>query len=99
MANATSASSNRFLDKIQFNRKVVLGEGNSIVYEGTYGGKNVAVKRILLNPSITGDCDNFEAQMKLDHENVLIILAVEVDRDFRSIRSSIPYNFPLFQFR
>ncbi|XP_046633952.1 serine/threonine-protein kinase/endoribonuclease IRE1-like isoform X2 [Daphnia pulicaria] len=84
MANAVTPVSNRFPHQIQFDRKKVLGEGNSsVVYKGSYENQNVAVKRIVLNPSINGDDENFEARMKLDHENVLKLLAVEEDRDFR----------------
>jgi hypothetical protein len=98
-SNTVSPSSVRVSHKFQFYRKKVLGEGNSVVYRGTYEGKKVAVKRIVLIPNITGDGDNCEAQMKLKHENVVTILAVEEDDDFRSIRSFISYHFSLCQFR
>ncbi len=83
MSNTVSPSSVRVSHKIQFDRKKVLGEGNSVVYRGAFEGKEVAVKRIVVNPNITGDGDNCEAQKKLTHENVLQILAVESDLDFR----------------
>ena len=87
MANALCASSKRIQNKIQFNRKIVLGIGNSVVFQGKYQGQKIAVKRILLNPSNTEDDENLKTHTKLDHENVLKILIVEDDLDFRSICS------------
>lgn len=83
MANAISASPKRTSLKNQLDRKCVLGEGNSVVYKGKYQRKSVAIKRIELIPSNKGDGDNCEAQIKLDHENLLKLLAVEEDDDFR----------------
>lgn len=71
-----------FSNKIQYNRKDVLGEGNSIVYHGTYEDKEVAVKRIVLRPSLNEERE-FKAQLKLNHQNVLKIITVEQDADFR----------------
>lgn len=95
-SNTVSPSSVRVSHKIQFDRKEVLGEGKSVVYRGNYKGKEVAVKRIVLNPSIsTGDGVNGEPKKKLKHKNVLQFLAVESDLDFRSKRSLISYHFSL----
>ncbi len=73
-----------FSNKIQYQRKDVLGEGNSIVYRGTYEDEEVAVKRIVLRPSLNEDRE-FKAQLKLNHQNVLKILIVEQDDDFRQV--------------
>lgn len=59
----------------------VLGEGISRVYFGTYAGKEVAVKKIELKPSLTED--EFQHHKKLNHENVVELLAVFEDIDFR----------------
>ena len=73
-----------FSNKIQYERKDVLGEGNSIVYRGTYEDEEVAVKRIVLGPSLNEDRE-FKAKLKLNHQNVLKILTVEQDADFRQV--------------
>ena len=76
-----------FSEKIKYNRNYVLGVGNAIVYSGTYKGKVIAVKRIQIPPpsSIANAIEDREiaTQIKLDHKNVLKILAVEHDIDFR----------------
>lgn len=74
-----------FSNKIQYERKDVLGEGNSIVYRGTYEDNKVAVKRIVLRPSLNEDRE-FKAQLKLNHQNILKILTVEQDADFRQVK-------------
>lgn len=64
-------------------KKDVLGVGSfSIVFRGSHRGLDVAVKRIELHRL---DPDDREAklQMKLEHENVLKIFAVEKDDDYR----------------
>ena len=70
--------------KIKFDRKKLLGKGGfADVYEGTYEEKPVAVKRILvtnLNISLEREIN---LQPRLQHENVLKILTVEQDDDFR----------------
>jgi hypothetical protein len=73
-----------FSQKIQYEKKDVLGEGNSIVYRGTYEDNEVAVKRIVLRPSQNEDRE-FKAQLKLNHQNILKILTVEQDADFRQV--------------
>ena len=70
--------------KIQLDRKNVLGQGNSIVFRGTYMGHEVAVKRIMLDPSSSSIEDREVAsQIKLHHKNVLKIFAVTQNADFR----------------
>lgn len=85
MAEAeNSAYPKPFSKKIHYERKDVLGEGNSIVYRGTYEEEEVAVKKIVLRPSLNEDRE-FKAQLKLNHQNVLKILTVEQDADFRQV--------------
>jgi hypothetical protein len=74
-----------FSNKIKYERKDVIGEGISIVYRGTYEDNKVAVKRIVLRPSLNEDRE-FKAQLKLNHQNVLKILTVEQDADFRQVK-------------
>jgi hypothetical protein len=83
MANTTTAFPQPFSFQIQFDRGIVLGVGHSFVYQGTYKDQEVAVKRIVSNPSITEDDDNLKAQMHLAHENVLKIVTIEENADFR----------------
>ncbi|XP_046460949.1 cyclin-dependent kinase 1-like [Daphnia pulex] len=61
----------------------ILGEGQSCVFRGTYWNKTVAIKRMVKTPSLTDD--EFEFQKILKHKNVLSILAVLDDLDFRYI--------------
>jgi hypothetical protein len=66
----------------------ILGIGQSAcVFRGTYGDKTVAIKKIELTPSLTKKEIKF--QKILDHKNVLVLVAVEHDRDFRYILASI----------
>ena len=72
-----------FSGKIKFDRNDVLGTGNAVVYRGTFKNQKVAVKRIQLTPSTKADFREFTTKIKLDHQNVLKILTVEQDQDFR----------------
>ena len=73
-----------FSGKITFDRKKLLGQGGfAAVYEGTYESDRVAVKRIpvyFLNTTLER---GIGLQPTLNHENVLKILAIEEDEDFR----------------
>ena len=81
MANTTTASPQPFSSQIQINREKVLGVGNSVTYQGTYQGQfKVAVKRFELERSLTNE---FTLHEKIKHDNVLILIAVEHDDDFR----------------
>jgi predicted Ser/Thr protein kinase len=82
MENAMESSvSKPFTNKILINRKKILGEGSSaVVYQGTYKDQEVAVKRIELEKSLT---EEFTRHKKIQHKNVLKMLAVEHDKDFR----------------
>jgi serine/threonine protein kinase len=70
-----------------YNKKDVLGMGSyGIVFSGFHRDRKVAVKRIevhRLNP----EDREVKMQMKLEHENVLKMLTVEKDDDFRYIRN------------
>ena len=65
---------------IKFSRETVLGEGNSFVYQGTYKGQKIAVKRIVLERSLTNE---FTLHNKIKHDNVLKLIVVEHDDNFR----------------
>ncbi len=66
---------------LQFDRNALLGKGgHSNVFRGTFNGRKVAVKRVDLL-KISGD--NEEILQKLDHENVVKLLHVERDKDFK----------------
>ena len=71
-----------FLNEIQYNRNDLLGKGNSVVYRGYFNGNPVAVKRIVLR-LLSEEDREVQTQGNLDHENVLKILAVSQDLDFR----------------
>ncbi|XP_046462834.1 sensor for unfolded proteins in the ER ire1-like [Daphnia pulex] len=67
--------------EIQYNRKVQLGEGGyGSVFQGTFKGREVAVKRVLLN--MANDNEE-EALRKLDHPNIVKLFHVECDKDFK----------------
>ena len=86
MGNSNSSLSKPFSGKIKYDRNDVLGVANAIVYRGTYKSKKIAVKRIQLPPSSIADPTEdreIAIQIKLDHRNVLKILRVEHDEDFR----------------
>ncbi len=68
--------------EIEFDKNKVLGIGNAVVFEGFYNGLPVAVKRITVELLPKEDREVI-TQVRLDHENVLKILAVEQDADFR----------------
>ncbi|KZR97094.1 Uncharacterized protein APZ42_008228 [Daphnia magna] len=80
-----STSKNRHMN---FNQNEVLGEGcSALVFKGTFIGKEVAVKRIL---RIVGNNLDEAAQRKeeetmkiLDHQNVLKLIEVENDTNFK----------------
>ena len=73
-----------FSKKINFERGNVLGASNSSVYRGTFGGQTVAVKRIERRyPPSPGEDREIEAQIHLNHRNVVKMIAAEQDDDFR----------------
>ncbi|XP_046460943.1 CBL-interacting protein kinase 26-like isoform X3 [Daphnia pulex] len=68
-----------------YQKKDVLGKGNfGIVFLGSHKSKQVAVKRLELHRLDPEDRE-VNLQMKLEHENVLKILSVDEDDDYRYI--------------
>ncbi len=66
-----------------YQRKDVLGKGNfGIVFLGSHKGKQVAVKRLDLHRLDPEDRE-VNLHMKLEHDNVLKILSVDEDDEFR----------------
>lgn len=68
-------------DGCYYNRSNKLGRGrDGLVYSGEYYGKDVAVKRVQLEDSKPRE----EALLaKLVHENVVKLIYVRVNKDFR----------------
>ena len=61
----------------------ILGKGKyGTVYEGVWGEKLVAIKRIPLSDLASNEREE-EALQKLDHPNVIKLLHVESDSAFR----------------
>jgi serine/threonine protein kinase len=68
---------------IQYSKEDVLGRGTyGDVYLGIFNKEKVAVKKILLNRSEKEERE-VDLQKILDHENILKILQVVEDDDFR----------------
>jgi serine/threonine protein kinase len=77
---------------IQYSKEDVLGRGTyGDVYLGILNKEKVAVKKILLNRSEKEERE-VDLQKILDHENILKILQVVEDDDFRYfiLRLSLP---------
>lgn len=71
--------------RIDYDRKQVLGHGvYGIVFKGKFGGKEVAIKRtplFFVMDLITKD----EFLLRIRHPNVVIILHISRDEDFRRV--------------
>ncbi len=66
---------------ISYARACKLGEGGfAIVYLGSFNGRQVAVKKIQIERI---EDREVKLQRSLEHENVLKLLEVEEDKDFR----------------
>jgi serine/threonine-protein kinase/endoribonuclease IRE1 len=64
------------------NKNTPLGSGgSSFVFAGTYKGKDVAVKRIQL--LVAAEDNEVKVMQKLDHPNIVKLLHVEKNDDFR----------------
>ncbi len=70
---------------LKFEREKLLGKGGfGVVFEGNWNGNPVAVKRINLTDVDLKDLEKEETAMKpLDHPNVIRLLHVQSDQDFR----------------
>ena len=68
-----------FSGKIKSDYNKVLGTGIYSVYEGTYEGKDVAIKKFE-DPSSNVD-QEISALMKLDHPNIVKMIAAEQDEN------------------
>jgi serine/threonine protein kinase len=68
---------------IQFDREVRLGEGGyGSVFPGTFQGRKVAVKRVLLIDAPSSDHDGKVLQ-QLNHPNIVKRLHFETDDNFK----------------
>ena len=71
------------IQKIIIDKNKILGQGGyGTVFEGTWGNKKFAVKRILLE-NIDNDNKEEKALLKLDHPNVIKLYHVESDENFK----------------
>ena len=62
-------------------RKNFIGQGSfGVVYKGTFESKSVAVKRIIVEKASARE---IKWQPTLQHENVLKVITVEQNDDFR----------------
>lgn len=68
-------------NEVQYDRKNVLGKGNSVVFSGTFGDRRVAVRRTEISEFVT-DVEVRNHQ-KLSHENIVGFLSVQQDINFR----------------
>jgi serine/threonine protein kinase len=65
------------------NKNKILGEGSSgIVFEGVWEGFPVAIKRINVNDTKSSERE-VKALQHFNHENVIKLLHVEEDNDFK----------------
>lgn len=77
-----SDNSSPFSGKIECSKHILGRGGYGTVYRGRYEGCDVAVKRIQLD-SFENEDREIKLQNGLDHDNVLKILTVEDNEDFR----------------
>lgn len=85
-------SSKRSQSTMEFDKTKVLGRGFSAqVFSGTFNGKDVAVKRIEKSVGLNLDRAaqelEEETMKNLDHPNVLKLLHVQDDNDFKYLCS------------
>jgi serine/threonine protein kinase len=73
---------------LTFDRQKVLGKGGfATVYEGTWGGTKVAVKRIVVGDAATTEQEEMALKM-LHHPNVIKLFHVQEDLDFKYLKKS-----------
>jgi serine/threonine protein kinase len=80
----TNIIGNRWKFKSQTKKKPLGSGGYSYVFAGTYKDQVVAVKRILLLDA-ANDNEVKVMQQILDHPNIVKLLHVEKNEDFRSV--------------
>ena len=70
--------------RVEYDRSNVLGKGGfAVVFRGTFDGKPVAVKR-LQEDTVAIDVQREETALRrLDHPNVIRLIYVENDEDFK----------------
>ncbi len=72
------------IKRIEYDRSCVLGKGGfAIVFRGTFDGKIVAVKRIQQDMLAKDNQREEEALRRLNHLNIINLLFVEDDEDFK----------------
>lgn len=70
--------------RINYDRSYILGKGGfAIVFRGTFDGKLVAVKRIQQDMIAEDNQREEEVLRRLNHPNVISLLYVEDDEDFK----------------
>lgn len=70
--------------KLEYDRSKILGRGGfAIVYSGKLDGEPVAVKRLQQDMAANENQIEEEALRQLDHPNVIHLLHVEEDEDFK----------------
>jgi serine/threonine protein kinase len=74
-----------FGSMLTIDRAKILGKGKyGIVYEGVWGENQVAIKRIPIQDYVAISNEReVNALKKFDHENVIKLLHVEEDKDFK----------------
>ncbi len=82
---------------LTFHRTKILGEGGfGTVYEGVWGETRVAVKRILIKDASSNEQEEKALKM-LDHTNVIKLLHVEEDQDFKYLKNHTVFKLAFYK--